>query len=136
MTKSNYLLKLTAIVLLATSQYSFADEACTLAAKATTDEAKRYIQCLDSQIDKAKQAQGSWIQKRKYELTKSQESTGNTQVLPLFMRSIKNNEKYLESACQWRYLIKLPNATTAAISYKLCEIELINQFTESLKHPF
>jgi len=91
---------------------------------------------LDTQIDKAKQVQGSWIQKRKYELTKSQESTGNTQVLPLFMRSITNSEKYLESACQWRYLIKLPNATTAAISYKLCEIELINQFTESLKHPF
>ena len=136
MTKSNWLLKLTAIVLLATSQYSFADEACTLTDKASTDEAKRYIQCLDAQIDKAKQVQGSWIQKRKYELTKSQESTGNTQVLPLFMRSITNSEKYLESACQWRYLIKLPNATTAAISYKLCEIELINQFTESLKHPF
>ncbi|GAA60361.1 hypothetical protein P20652_2227 [Pseudoalteromonas sp. BSi20652] len=136
MTKSNRLLKLTATVLLIVSQHSFADETCTLAAKATTDEAKRYIQCLDTQINKAKLVQGSWIQKRKYELTTSQESTGNTQVLPLFMRSISNNEKYLESACQWRYLIKLPNATAAAISYKLCEIKLINQFTESLKQPF
>jgi len=136
MTKSNWLLKLTAIVLLATSQFSFADEACTLTAKATTDEAKRYIQCLDAQIDKAKQVQGSWILKRKFELIRSEESTGNTQVLPLFMRSIKNNEKYLESACQWRYLIKLPNTTTAAIRYKICEIELINQFTEALKKPF
>lgn len=136
MIKSNHLLKLTAIVLLTTSQYSFADEVCTLAAKATTDETKHYIQCLDTQIDKAKQVQDSWIQKRKFELTKLQESTGNTQVLPLFIRSIKNNGKYLESACQWRYLIELPNATTAAISYKLCEIKLINQFTEALKHPF
>ncbi|GAA80991.1 hypothetical protein P4S65_12155 [Pseudoalteromonas sp. B131b] len=136
MIKSNNLLKLTAIVLLIISQYSFADEACTLVKKATTDEAKRYIQCLDTQINKAKLVQGSWIQKRKYELTTSQESTGNTQILPLFMRSISNNEKYIESACQWRYLLKLPNATTAAISYKICEIQLINQFTDALKKPF
>ena len=53
-------------MLLATNQYSFADEACTLTAKATTVEAKRYIQCLDTQIDKTKQVQGSWIQKRKF----------------------------------------------------------------------
>jgi hypothetical protein len=51
------------------------------------------------------------------------------------MRSIKNNEKYIESACQWRYILQLPNAKAAAISYKHCEIQLVNQFTESLKQP-
>lgn len=135
MTKNNTFTRLAASVLLITSQYSFADDTCTLVANASTDEAKRYIQCLDSELERAKQVQGTWIQKRKYELGQIEDSTGNTQVLPLFKRSIINHEKYIESSCQWRYLLKLPNATTAAINYKQCEIQLTHQFTDILKMP-
>lgn len=124
-----------ALLILLISVNVNANDACQLTDKPTMNESKRYIQCLDTQLDKAKQEQGTWVQKRKYELVQSEEATGNTQVLQLFMRSIKNNEKYIESACQWRYILQLPNAKAAAISYKHCEIQLVNQFTESLKQP-
>ena len=136
MIKNNTYANLFSFFLLIMSGSAYSNAVCQLVDKPTMNESKRYIQCLDTQLDKAKQEQGTWIQKRKYELVQSEEATGNTQVLQLFMRSIKNNEKYIESACQWRYILKLPNAKAAAISYKHCEIQLVNQFTESLKQPF
>ncbi|KTD97806.1 MULTISPECIES: hypothetical protein [unclassified Pseudoalteromonas] len=135
MTKNSTHTTLFALLILLISVNVNANDACQLPDKPTMNESKRYIQCLDTQLDKAKQEQGTWVQKRKYELVQSEEATGNTQVLQLFMRSIKNNEKYIESACQWRYILQLPNAKAAAISYKHCEIQLVNQFTESLKQP-
>lgn len=135
MKKNNAFTKLAAGTLLIISQYSLANGTCTLVENASTSEAKRYIQCLDSKLDRAKQVQGTWIQKRKYELEQIEDATGNTQVLPLFRKSISNHEKYIQSSCQWRYLLKLPNATSAAINYKLCELGLINQFTDILKLP-
>ena len=135
MTKNSTPTTLFALLILLISVNVNANDAYQLPDKPTMNESKRYIQCLDTQLDKAKQEQGTWVQKRKYELVQSEEATGNTQVLQLFMRSIKNNEKYIESACQWRYILQLPNAKAAAISYKHCEIQLVNQFTESLKQP-
>lgn len=108
---------------------------CTLDNNATPSQTKRYTQCLDTQINQAKYNQGTWVQKRKYELTKLEEQSGNTQVLMLFNRSINNHQKYIEASCQWRYILKLPNASQAAIDYKLCELALIEQFTRVLKQP-
>lgn len=108
---------------------------CTLDNNATPSQTKRYTQCLDTQINQAKYNQGTWVQKRKYELTKLEEQSGNTQVLILFNRSINNHQKYIEASCQWRYILKLPNASQAAIDYKLCELALIEQFTRVLKQP-
>jgi len=98
-------------------------------------QTKRYTQCLDTQINQAKYNQGTWVQKRKYELTKLEEQSGNTQILMLFKRSVDNHQKYIEASCQWRYILKLPNASQAAIDYKLCELALIEQFTQVLKKP-
>ena len=53
----------------------------------------------------------------------------------LFKRSVDNHQKYIEASCQWRYILKLPNASQAAIDYKLCELALIEQFTQVLKKP-
>lgn len=136
MIKINHFIKLAPLILLAISPISNAEQLCQLNDKPTIDESKRYIQCLDTELNKAKQVQGTWIQKRKYEIKQLEQSSGNTQVLMLFMRSIDNNEKFIKSACQWRYILKLPNTKAAAINYKLCEIKLINQFTDSLKVPF
>lgn len=136
MIKNNYLLHhIVALFLLGFSSFSFSAQVCSLPENATPNVAKRYIQCLDSEINKIEQVQATWILKRKFELTKIEEETGNTQVLPLFMRSISNHEKYIKSSCQWRYILKSPNGTAAAISYKLCEIELMKQFTDVLKIP-
>ncbi|KPZ52340.1 MULTISPECIES: hypothetical protein [Pseudoalteromonas] len=128
-------LLITLASLLALSGNANAQAQCTLAQNATPSQTKRYTQCLDTQINQAKYNQGTWIQKRKYELTKLEEQSGNTQILMLFKRSVDNHQKYIESSCQWRYLLKLPNASQAAIDYKLCELALIEQFTQVLKKP-
>jgi hypothetical protein len=133
MIKNNNWLSILALMLISTSHSSFAEQKCELPEQATSDVSKHYVQCLDGEINKAKLVQGTWIQKRKYELSKIQDETGNTQILPLFMRSISNHDKYIDSSCQWRYILSMPNARLAAINYKLCEIKLINQLTDALK---
>ena len=128
-------LLITLASLLALSGNANAQDQCTLEQNATPSQTKRYTQCLDTQINQAKYNQGTWVQKRKYELTKLEEQSGNTQILMLFKRSVDNHQKYIEASCQWRYLLKLPNASQAAIDYKLCELALIEQFTQVLKKP-
>lgn len=126
-------LLITLASLLALSGNANAQDQCTLEQNATPSQTKRYTQCLDTQINQAKYNQGTWVQKRKYELTKLEEQSGNTQILMLFKRSVDNHQKYIEASCQWRYILKLPNASQAAIDYKLCELALIEQFTQVLK---
>ena len=133
MIKNSLLITLTS--LLALGANASAKTQCTLEQNATPSQTKRYTQCLDTQINQAKYSQGTWIQKRKYELTKLEEQSGNTQILMLFKRSVDNHQKYIEASCQWRYILKLPNASQAAIDYKLCELALIEQFTQVLKNP-
>ncbi|WP_338365851.1 hypothetical protein [uncultured Pseudoalteromonas sp.] len=133
MIKNSLLLVFTSFLTL--SSNVSAQTQCTLDNNATPSQTKRYTQCLDTQINQAKYNQGTWVQKRKYELTKLEEQSGNTQVLILFNRSINNHQKYIEASCQWRYILKLPNASQAAIDYKLCELALIEQFTRVLKQP-
>lgn len=133
MTKSSISVALVSFITF--SGHVYAQQGCQLEHNATPSQTKRYTQCLDTKINQAKYTQGTWIQKRKYELTKLEEQSGNTQVLSLFLRSVSNHEKYIEASCQWRYILKLPNASKAAIDYKLCELDLIEQFTNVLKTP-
>ncbi|MDC9522047.1 hypothetical protein PSH55_13090 [Pseudoalteromonas sp. Angola-31] len=128
-------LLITLASLLALSANASVQAQCTLEQNATPSQTKRYTQCLDTQINQAKYNQGTWVKKRKYELTKLEEQSGNTQILMLFKRSVDNHQKYIEASCQWRYILKLPNASQAAIDYKLCELALIEQFTQVLKKP-
>ncbi len=128
-------LLITLASLLALSANASVQAQCTLEQNATPSQTKRYTQCLDTQINQAKYNQGTWVQKRKYELTKLEEQSGNTQILMLFKRSVDNHQKYIEASCQWRYILKLPNASQAAIDYKVCELALIEQFTQVLKKP-
>ncbi|MBQ4832243.1 DUF1311 domain-containing protein [Pseudoalteromonas sp. MMG010] len=111
----------------------FAQGNCSLVKSASPTQAKSYIQCLDSDINTAKRIRSTWIEKRTYELTENQQTTGNTQILPLFKKSLLSYDKFIEQSCQWRYILKMPNATKAAITYKHCEIALINAQIEQLK---
>ena len=112
-----------------------ADEQCNLAAQATPDEAKSYLQCLDKQIESLTRIQQTWVNKIALDLNKIEEETGNTQLLPIFKRSITSQNKYLEDSCKWRYLQKVPNGTQAAIVYKRCEIRILEQHIEVLRQP-
>lgn len=108
---------------------------CNLAEQPTTNETKKYIQCLDIEIASLERSQQTWINKLTLDLAKIQEDTGNTQLLPIFKRSIKSQTRFLEDSCRWRYLQKMPNATQAAIVYKRCEIRVLQQHLEVLKQP-
>ncbi|WP_372761510.1 hypothetical protein [Pseudoalteromonas sp.] len=135
MKKNNLLLALIHLVLLLTAASSFAKARCELPPEANQITIKRYLQCLDSTLNNAKQLQASWIEKRRYELAKRERETGDSQILQLFTNSITSHNKYVAKSCQWRYLLHLPNAVNAAINYKRCEIQLVEQFTASLKQP-
>lgn len=124
---------ITATLCVWTSSSNAASEKCERETTISPAATKRYIQCLDTELSKVQRIQNSWIEKRKYELTIHKNETGNTQILPLFIKSIDSKEQYLEHNCQWRYLLKLPDALAATIAYKECVITTIEQFTEQLK---
>ena len=135
MIKNSRLTTISAL-LLALSTTTFAvEEQCTVVEQATPDEAKKYIQCLDKQIESLTRIQQTWINKITLDLNKIQEDSGNTQLLPIFKRSIISHDKYVEDSCKWRYLHKVPNATQAAIVYKRCELRMLEQHITVLKQP-
>lgn len=120
------------LLLSATTQ---ADEPCSLVDQATPDEAKSYLQCLDKQIANLTRIQQTWVNKITLDLNNIEAETGNTQLLPIFKRSITSQSKYLEDSCKWRYLQKIPNGTQAAIVYKRCELRILEQHIAVLKQP-
>ncbi|HCV05493.1 hypothetical protein AAEU31_18370 [Pseudoalteromonas sp. SSMSWG5] len=122
-----------ALVTLA-SQASQAPHDCQLTSN-NTEETKRYIQCLDQVISDLQRDQKMWVNKLTMDIEKIKEDTGNSQLLPIFKRSLVNQERYLEDSCRWRYLNEMPNATKAAITYKLCEINILGNHLNILKQP-
>jgi predicted component of viral defense system (DUF524 family) len=111
-----------------------AQQQCTLNGN-TPAETKQYIRCLDKVIEDLEREQKMWVNKLTLDLEKIKEDTGNSQLLPIFLRSVKNQASYQEDSCRWRYLQKMPNATKAAITYKQCEIAILNQHLNVLKQP-
>lgn len=111
-----------------------AEQACQLTGSSTQAN-KNYIQCLDQNIAELEREQTIWINKLTLDLNKFAQDTGNTQLLPIFKRSLKEQQRYQEDSCRWRYLHKMPNNTKAAITYKLCEIDIIKHHIEVLKRP-
>lgn len=131
----NKRLSISCTLLILFSVSTQAAESCSLVDQATPDEAKSYLQCLDRQIASLTRIQQTWVNKITLDLNKIEEETGNTQLLPIFKRSITSQNKYLEDSCKWRYLQKVPNGTQAAIVYKRCEIQILEQHIEVLKQP-
>lgn len=133
MQKNKYASLLILMTLLAWAAPSIAAQSCILKENAPFEEVKTYIQCLDAELIKVTQRRDSWIEKRRYELEAKEKETGNTLVLSLFNSSIFANEAYIKKSCQWRYVLKQPNASLAVIAFKECEIALIEQFTQQLE---
>ncbi|CCQ11762.1 putative orphan protein [Pseudoalteromonas luteoviolacea B = ATCC 29581] len=100
------------------------------------EKAKKYVQCLDLNIELLKTTEQTWFQKLLLDIQKIQEDTGNTQLLPIIQRSARNQSNYLDDTCRWRYLHKMPNPTKAAIAFKRCEITLRKQNIETLMMPY
>ncbi len=132
--KTSIFVKSIFLGLITTASQAQAEQACELASN-HTDDTKRYIQCLDQVIADLQRDQKMWVNKLTMDLEKIKEDTGNSQLLPIFNRSIKNQERYLEDSCRWRYLQKMPNGTSAAIAYKQCEIEILKNHVNVLQQP-
>ncbi|RJF36521.1 MULTISPECIES: hypothetical protein [Pseudoalteromonas] len=132
--KKSLLIKGMLLALCAGSAHAQAEQSCELTSN-NTDETKRYIQCLDQVIADLHRDQKMWINKLTMDLEKIKEDSGNSQLLPIFNRSVKNQERYLEDSCRWRYLQKMPNGTKAAIVYKQCEIEILKNHIQVLQRP-
>lgn len=135
MVKNNILAAVISTLLLLQCSATLAAEECILAEQSTPNDAKDYIQCLDRKINGLTRQQQSWVNKITSDLKTIEEETGNTQMLPIFKRSIVSQSKYLKDSCKWRYLQKMPNGTQAAINYKRCEIKILEQHIEVLKQP-
>lgn len=126
-------------LLVLTSAPSFAVDNlidCKPLASEHPEKAKKYVACLDQNIEMLKSAEQTWYQKLLLDIEKIQEDTGNTQLLPIIKRSVSNQRNYLDDTCRWRYLHKMPNPTKAAIAYKECEISLRQKNLDVLKMPY
>ena len=134
MKKNNYILCFTLALLFSWAVPSVAAPLeCTLEKNALTEQIKAYTQCLDAKLNRVQQEQDSWIQKRTFELSALESETGNTQILSLFKLSINAKDNYIQRSCQWRYMLKQPNAQQAVVTYKECEIAMTEQFIQQLK---
>ncbi len=129
---TSLLIKSLLVCLAATSPLALAQHNCLLASN-TTDDTKNYIQCLDRAIDDIQREQKMWVNKLTMDLEQIKQDTGNSQLLPIFNRSIKSQTDYLEDSCRWRYLQKMPNGTKAAIAYKQCQIEILQNHIQVLQ---
>jgi len=99
-------------------------------------KAKRYLMCLDGNIELLERDRQAWINKLLLDTEKIEKDTGNTQLMPIIKRSLLSQSRYMEDSCKWRYLKELPNSTKAAKVYKRCKISFLQHHTEELKANF
>lgn len=92
-----------------------------------------YITCLDEQIKQTERTRKVWLNSINTKLEKKQNTSGNTQPLTLFNRSLKQYDDYVESNCRFRYLINMPSTNKAIIAFKNCQLQALAAHTESLK---
>ncbi len=96
------------------------------------EKAKKYLMCLDGNINRLERERQTWINKLVLDTKKYQEDTGNTQILPIMKRAFSHQEGYMEDSCRWRYLLSMPNATRSAIAYKNCKVKLLQAHIDEL----
>ena len=91
------------------------------------------LQCLDQAIIEHKRTRQTWLTKLEKQVEVKQNNTGNTQLFLSFQRSKNSFDSYISDNCQWRYLNELPNSQQAALTYKRCELAVIEQQINILK---
>ncbi|MBQ4811042.1 hypothetical protein J8M20_06825 [Pseudoalteromonas luteoviolacea] len=99
-------------------------------------KAKRYLMCLDGNIEMLERDRQAWINKLIMDTEELEKDTGNTQLMPIIKRSLLSQSRYMEDSCKWRYLKELPNSTSAAKVYKRCKIAFLQHHTKELKANF
>ncbi|TMN33030.1 hypothetical protein [Pseudoalteromonas sp. S2755] len=106
---------------------------CTKYESTHPEKAKKFLMCLDSNINLLERHRQTWITKLLLDTKKYQADTGNTQILPIMERAFRNQEEYMEDSCRWRYLLDMPNATRSATAYKNCKIAFLKAHIIELK---
>ena len=82
-----------------------------------------YGRCLDTQLIKINREMLSWDTSIEVKLEELSESTGRSEALTSFKRSIRQFEKLRKTHCQWQYLATLPDITSASNLVKECSID-------------
>lgn len=93
----------------------------------------KYTICLDEALKSAYRTRATWIKKWDESLNLRANRTGDRSHLALFERSLARFDAYLESSCRWRYLDTMPHGPHAAIFYKRCELQMVQQHTDTLQ---
>ncbi|ESP92026.1 MULTISPECIES: hypothetical protein [Pseudoalteromonas] len=99
-------------------------------------KAKRYLMCLDGNIELLERSRQTWITKLLMDTEELEKNTGNTQLMPIIKRSLLSQSRYMEDSCKWRYLKELPNSTRAAKVFKRCKISFLQQHAQELQANF
>ncbi|KID58694.1 hypothetical protein JF50_02170 [Pseudoalteromonas luteoviolacea] len=99
-------------------------------------KAKKYLMCLDSNIELLERNRQTWITKLIMDTEELEKNTGNTQLMPIIQRGILNQSRYMDDACKWRYLKELPNSTRAAKVFKRCKISFLQLHIKELQTNF
>ncbi|AOT08960.1 hypothetical protein [Pseudoalteromonas luteoviolacea] len=99
-------------------------------------KAKKYLMCLDGNIEQLERNRQTWITKLIMDTEELEKNTGNTQLMPIIQRGMLNQSRYMDDACKWRYLKELPNSTRAAKVFKRCKISFLQQHIKELQTNF
>lgn len=132
MTRYKYILGLT-IMFMANQSQAFTIKDCEPLKSTHPLKAKKYLKCLDNNLGLIERERETWINKIVMDMQEIEKDTGNTQLLPIILRSHKHQDRYIEDSCRWRYLHKMPNSTRAAGAYKTCKVRMLLRHIEDLK---
>ncbi|MDK1289916.1 hypothetical protein [Pseudoalteromonas umbrosa] len=99
-------------------------------------KAKKYLMCLDGNIELLERNRQTWVNKLVMDTEELEKNTGNTQLMPIIQRSITNQSRYMDDSCKWRYLKELPNSTRAAKVFKRCKISFLQLHIKELQANF
>lgn len=92
-----------------------------------------YLQCIDSVLEDTKLELQTYLNARRNELIKLEQTTGRVDALKAFTRAQEHFEQFKEDNCRWRYLKLLPDSTAATIRFKECELMLIGKRIDDLQ---
>ena len=84
-----------------------------------------YSRCLDMSLEQKERELESWQTSHLLTLQQFAEKTGRVDPLHAYERSRQHFRKFSTDYCRWQYLVLLPDNQQAAIKYKVCMLEQV-----------
>lgn len=119
--------------LLTSTQLAYANNKNSSASCLKLENTMLQAPCLSKIKTKVEKELTLWHNNHIFNLTDLEKSTGRSDLLIVFKRSMKDFVDYRESHCRWQYL-NTPSTEQALITYQHCFIQLTQQRVDLLTY--